>query len=717
MKKIALILALIVACVALSSCGVVIEMLDSMLEHPHEYVYSLEPGEDDGTFDIVGRCDYQYCENPTRVEKNVQVYVSSITIGNCLEAGSTVYSCDFEGKTYTYTMQTSTPGHRLCGLTIDKFYINGNMVDSSVPGITLANESAKCGSTAEASYLCEMCGEAQNVLAYVSHKGAWTLKSAPTCTADGKEEIAKCERCQLRVERLVPAYGHNYVERVENNADGSANIIYDCTVKGCSFAEQRISNVQGVSEVTRVEPTCTEAGRVVYSYTKDGVLETVALTKRPLEHTIGGIAASGVLNSDGTIDYGLTGVTVVNKAQIVCGNRTAGYYCCESCDTPVPTMVYIRPHTMEPAEKWTVISPTCQNRGTVTKECEYCTYQVTEFTSDGSLDQYHNILITSVSFDSRNIYATLTSGRCQNAGCDIYFTNASMDAGSYNCTNIKATCKEAGEITHNWTVNGVAVQYKTTDLKTDHMIKDKDGNVVPAWTLADENGYYDYALDAINLFAGGSISCGQTAAANYRCVVCDGVNAVTAIQHHKMVETATIAAGCTTNGYTLFKCALCGVQDSTTIPAGHSIGYEHNLENNTLTQKCTKNSGDCNYTPTVIDLSTGTLAIKRTIKASTCCEYGKAEYVFKHTTATGEKTITFVGQLGLSSHTIKDNSGKIVNAETLCDENGHYDSSLDSIKYFAGGSAPALGCTSTGYFLCESCGEPAMITVINKGND
>ena len=166
------------------------------------------------------------------------------------------------------------------------------------------------------------------------------------------------------------------------------------------------------------------------------------------------------------------------------------------------------------------------------------------------------------------------------------------------------------------------------------------------------------------------------------------------------------------------KCVLCGIQESETIAASHNIEYVHDLEKNTLSQRCTKQSSDCNFTATTIDLSNGNLALRRVVKASTCCEYGVAEYTFFYVTSSGENaTLNFTGSLELSSHTIRTNDGKIVSAETLCDVNGYYDSSLNALKYFAGSSAPSVGQTASGYFICESCGEPAMVTVINNGNN
>lgn len=712
MRKIAILLALVAMCAALTSCGIMIDMLDSMLEHEHGYTYTLEPGEEEGTFDLVGRCPYEYCENPiSYAAENVEV-TYTVLEGNCTDGSKVVYSYTFEGETYSYTMEKVGVGHKLCGLPIDRFYINGSMIDSSVPGVTIINEaSAKCGGTAEAFYTCDVCAKSQIVLAYVSHKGNWTLDTAPSCTVDGKEHI-NCERCQMLVERSVAAYGHNHEVTIQQNLDGTSNIIYSCTVSGCSNRNLRINSAEGVVEISRKEPSCTESGSIVYNYTKNGTAGTITMTKRPLEHTLGGTAVSSILNSDGTIDYGIVGVTVVNQSQLSCGKVASGHYCCDNCATLVPTTVYVRPHHIEPEKDWETIAPTCQRQGTITKSCKYCDYEITEYTKEPSLDKYHVMRWDFSNFNSTNIAATLTSGECLICGFDII--NAPMDAGSYNCTNVKATCTKAGEITHNWTVNGIAVQYITTNITTDHMITDNNGKNVPAWSIADENGYFDYALDSVHLFAGGSISCGETADGNYRCAVCKEVVVITVTKNHTMKEQSSIAATCTSNGYTIFKCTSCGVQDSTVILASHNIEYVHNLDNNTLTQRCTNKTGDCNYSETVINLSTGNLAIRRVIKTSTCCEYGSAEYTF---ISNDGRMINFVGKLDFSSHTIKDNSGKVVSADTLCDENGHYDSSLNAIRYFAGTSAPVLGQTASGYFICESCGEPVMVIVKNNGNN
>ncbi len=717
MKKIAILMAAALMCVALTSCSVMIEILDSMLEHPHEYTYTLEPGDEAGTFDLVGRCPYEYCENPTYTEKNVEVYISSAIEGNCLEGSKTVYSHDFEGGTVSYTLETAKGEHKLCGVPVSKFYINGSMIDSSVPGVTLASEAtAKCGGTADATYICDTCGATASILAYVSHKGVWSVTATPTCTTDGREVI-DCERCLTHVERTIEAYGHDHELSVVQNNDGTSNILCSCKVAGCSFKGLSFNNVQGVVEVSATEPTCTEPGSRVYNYTKNGELLGITITMRPLEHFLNGDVISASLNADGSLDYGIKGVSVINKNQLVCGNLTKGYYCCESCDTPVLTSVYVRPHTLESRENWIVTAPTCQSQGRVIKNCKYCDYKITETTSNEELGNYHSIEWT-VTMTGTDISAALSSGNCKNTGCTYSANAAPMDAGSYSCKSVSATCTKAGEILHSWTVNGAPVQYKTTNLTTGHMIADNDGNVVPVWSLADENGYFDYALDSIHLFAGGSISCGNTASANYRCAVCNEVSIVTAIQHHTMAEYSTVAPGCTTDGYKLLKCSSCGVQDSTLIPASHTLEYVHDIENNTLTYKCVKGSSDCTYSETTVNLSTGNLAVRRIITPSTCCEYGVAEYTFFYlpSGASESVSINFTGKLALSSHMMKDNSGNIVSADTLCDKNGYFDSSLNSVRYFAGGSAPAEGSTTLGYYKCEKCGEMVQITIKNNGN-
>jgi hypothetical protein len=290
-----------------------------------------------------------------------------------------------------------------------------------------------------------------------------------------------------------------------------------------------------------------------------------------------------------------------------------------------------------------------------------------------------------------------------------------MDSGSYSFTTESATCSQAGEITHTWTVDGIPVSYVTTNLKLEHAIRDNDGVLRPLWTLEDEDGNVDYALDAVTILSGNSIACGETKKASCSCENCGGLLLVMAKKYHDIQYVSRVEPTCTTDGRIISRCNSCGVTENKTIPASHTLEYVHNLSANTLTVKCAKSSSGCTYASKTIDLSRGTLVKIADVTSATCKIEGVAEYSFTYSENGESKTITFLGKTALTNHTIKDNNGNIISVDHACDSHGYFDSSFDAIKYFAGQGEPIIGSTGSGYYICEGCGGTMKVTVINTG--
>lgn len=712
MKRLAVFLTLaVVFCLSLTSCSVFIAMLDSMLEHEHSYTYTLIEGESEGTFDLRGVCAYEYCENPTFTKKNVQVYISSEEAGSCTEEGKIVYSHNIGGGTVSITVSSGKADHTIGGVPVGELTLEDGTLDSGISGVSIPDGS-ECESIVGGSYVCDGCGIEQSVSVYVSHKGNFSTVTKPTCTEEGREKL-DCLRCGKNVERSVDSLGHNYEVEMIPKADGLFDLLLICGEAGCASHNMTFEDVKNITLSSEKTPTCLNKGEKTYTYEKNGTTSSVTYTERKLPHRLNGADINSLLNSDGTLDFGAEGI-FADESALTCGKNADGHYRCDLCTKNIPITVYVRAHHIEESG-FSVIAPTCQADGQIIKECKYCSYKKTEIITRESPELYHNITASVVLPSSDTIAGALTTLMCTVDGCDVRFENAEMDNGSYSFVTENADCKTVGKIIHRWTVSGIPVEYVSENMTTDHILVDSSGKRICAFTIKDSDGNYDYNSGAVSLFAGGSISCGGTSMAFIDCVECGGVVMVTAIKHHNMQTQSRTEPTCKTNGKLTEKCSECGKTQVSDIPAAHTIENIHDYESGTLVTKCTRGASDCDYQQKTLDLSDGTLTVLRVISPSSCQHQGVAQYSFTYTDGGAEKTITFIGKLAVSDHFIKDNHGNVVCVDTLYDENGYLDSSLDSIEYFANSGNLAVGQTGNGYYICEECESLCRVTVINTG--
>lgn len=712
MKRLAIFFVVtVMLCLSLTSCSVFIAMLDSMLEHEHSYTYTLIEGESEGTFDLRGVCTYEYCENPTYTKKNVNVYISSEEAGSCTEEGKTVYSHNIGGVTVSITVSTGKADHTVGGVPVGDLTSEDGTLDSGIAGVRIPDGS-ECESIVSGSYVCGVCGVEQSASVYVSHRGSFTTTLEPTCTEEGRE-VLDCLRCGKRVECSVDSLGHKYKPDMIAKADGLFDFVLICGEAGCESHNMTFEGVKNITLSSEKAPTCLSKGEKTYTYEKDGTTSSITYSERKLSHRLNGSDINSLLNSDGSLDFGAEGV-FADESALACGECSDGYYSCDLCAKNIPITVYVRAHHIEESG-FSVIAPTCQADGRIIKECKYCSFEEIEIITRESPELYHNITAAVVLPSSDTIAGARTTVICAVDGCDVRFENAEMDKGSYSFVTENADCKTVGRITHRWTVGGIPVEYVTENMTTDHILLNSSGTRIPAWSIRDSDGNYDYNSGAVSLFAGGSISCGGTSMAFIDCVECGGVNMVTAIKYHKLQTQSRTEPTCKTNGKLTEKCSECGNTKVSDIPASHIIENIHDCESGTLVTKCTRGASDCDYQQKTLDLSDGTLTVLCVLSPSSCKLEGTAQYSFTYTDGDTEKTVTFVGKLPVSDHFIKDNNGDVVCVDTLCDENGYIDSSFESVRYFAGATEPELGKTQNGYYICEKCGQMCIITVINTG--
>lgn len=125
---------------------------------------------------------------------------------------------------------------------------------------------------------CFVCGHELNrenvALTALDHDwGDWTVKTAPTCTAEG-EETRACSRCDATESRTVAMLDHTRDEAVEENRveptcteTGSHDFVIYCAECGeeLSRTPEMIDALGHDYDAVVTDPTCTEGGYTTYT--------------------------------------------------------------------------------------------------------------------------------------------------------------------------------------------------------------------------------------------------------------------------------------------------------------------------------------------------------------------------------------------------------------------------------------------------------------------
>ncbi len=123
---------------------------------------------------------------------------------------------------------------------------------------------------------------------------------AATCTESGYERVV-CSCGEVKSEVYIPSLGHDYTSVVTKHATctESGSIKYTCTRCNSSYTVTTYSEHNYVSTV--IEPTCTEDGATVYTCTKCGDVNKVVI---PAEHDyVAEVTKKATRTEDGEIKY------------------------------------------------------------------------------------------------------------------------------------------------------------------------------------------------------------------------------------------------------------------------------------------------------------------------------------------------------------------------------------------------------------------------------
>ena len=250
----------------------------------------------------------------------------------CTEAGEAIYTCSICGDTKTEAVEAL--GH----LEADDIW-----------------EEPTCTEPGTKDIICDRCGEileSDVPVAPLGHTSRnYTKYKEPTCTEPG-EAAGVCSRCGLNFDDVLPALGHDFVQRV---------IAASCTAGGveitvCSRCEE-VSKAHFLPatghrfKATVKEATCTEKGYTAYVCENCG-------------HSYTEEQSAALGHKYATTSYDAT-----------CTRSGYTYYKCERCKNAYYGMFEIAEgHDYNYKGGKTVISPTSVKVGYTLYKCKNCDY-------------------------------------------------------------------------------------------------------------------------------------------------------------------------------------------------------------------------------------------------------------------------------------------------------------------------------------------------------
>lgn len=547
--------------------------------HEHKFDYSLELV--NGKFNLNGKCSAEGCDEPELLIKNVDAKVESTKPASCTAKGEVVYAYTHDGKTVKYTVYSDKTQHMLGGKTKDEFDNPDGTVNYDVEGIKIGvNVSYVCEGTVKGHFVCDGCNQLVSVDVYKPSHTAYDKVITPaTCTSAQKVQTV-CSDCGETLSDVFSKGNpepHNY--KYSLNASKLSAV---CQNGACQ--DKYETTVTNLTVKKEIPATCKDFALITYTATAaDGktVEFTISGTEK-LNHTLNGVDATSLTNSDGTYDYRTEGIQrFATSAALNCGDIGSGYYTCEKCAETVRVTIKKPPHQAYLSLGSDLVKPTFETPGIIYTMCknEGCDLRMNEELPIVVIGEGGNAIITTPATDSEAGLAQYTYttklGLVAVIENVIYSAPLGHNYGEYTAVPggaegtyiVSATCKNedcndpelsivvsdvvpVGETAPNCTF-GTTTYYKgkTSDgsdfeyhiVGTDiddgaHMF-----NGVFASTLANPDGSFNYDIEGIKLFDGG-VSCGGTANGYYVCEACreggkGGVVLVSVVKPHDLEQS------------------------------------------------------------------------------------------------------------------------------------------------------------------------------------
>ena len=449
------------------------------------------------------------------------------SLSNVASEGSTEYSFNVGLGAVAHTL----PDGRACE---DIAY---NLSDPAVAEMIkeLHPYIATCEQPGEGYFECAACGE--SVLVATTREHVYDLnadttvpKSEPTCEEAGSAEVY-CEGCKKNVLVSVPAIGHDY--EYELRKEGEELRLYAaCRREGCGeFFDTAVE-----CEWESTPATCTEKGKIVYSYLPEGETEPVTYTEEIacIPHTINGVLhTAGKAYNVSDPEEG-NGIIEFYGETATCTENGRGYYVCDVCDRPV-LVATMREHVYDLNADTTHLQsePTCEGAGSAEVYCEGC--KNTIIVTLPALGHTYEYEVGTDEDNNKYIV-----GICTVCGAETekeYFNNYKIES-----MTIPTCCKE-GELIYVYTMAD-GTEYKET------VVLEKTGHILGGKQLPANKTLFNMATEGKGVVETVKSTCQENGRGYYICEFCQETILVETETSHSLVYDTSMAD----EGYLLVRC-------------------------------------------------------------------------------------------------------------------------------------------------------------------
>ncbi|MDD6021491.1 MAG: InlB B-repeat-containing protein [Oscillospiraceae bacterium] len=480
-----------------------------------------------------------------------------------------------------------------CGQLMETEIINPNDNHTWEAKTAAGSGCLKSGYTYEE---CSVCGAIRNISVSdaADHEYEQRTAKEATCTANGKIEIY-CTTCKEVVKTIdVPALGHDFggtPETIKPTCQTGGSVTFTCQRDGCDATlEKTLEKIPHDYQYDKsVAATCTNSAYDLYKCANCGATYT-KITGNAADHTFVADAehpdVAATCTTAGhvyrkcsecgkTYDYvvpatghSYTGEVTQNKT---CTKPEITTYTCSACGDSY-TVITAVPTGEHSWSEWEVTTPaTSTTAGEEKRTCSVCGLVET-----APIPATGNHIMEEVTGE----YVAPT---CTTAGKRVFRCTVHEDcSANYNIElaplghqakleHQDATCNRAGYSKIVCTRDGCGLTLEETTIPAlKHSYVEVGTRVEPT---CKDNGTIYYECE----------NCGATT-----------TSSIAATGAHKLVVKETVAATCTTQGYTLYECAYgCGYtcKNDLTGLADHTIARSEV----TVEPTCTGSGYKTNY--------------------------------------------------------------------------------------------------------------------------
>ena len=651
-------------------------------------------------------CGDSYTEEVDATGHN---YKADVIKPTCTEDGYTKHTCSRCGNTYT-DAKTNKLGHiwdagkvtkaascteegvRTFTCTRDGSHTRTERIAANGHKYVAKVNAASCTKGGNTTYECSACGSSlvKNQTNARGHAfGEWTVTTAPTCLAKGKE-TRTCLHCNMAETRDVDALGHVFGEWIQTTAPA-------CQVKGqemrkcprCNTTETRdVDALQHNYDESVIEPTCEDQGFTTYSCALCGDTYTDTFVDA-LGHDWGDWKdetetrhAAYCTKDSSHIKYEKHNFVLNTEITTHETEEDDGSYVyeCSVCGRKKEETVPATGHTCSWVKTERTVAPTCTEQGYTEYVCSENEQHIKNDDFVEALGHDYTAVVTEPTCKTGG-YTTHTCSRCSDKYVDS--KTVATRHNYVSAVTTPATCKAAGVMTYTC---ACGAGYTKPIPQTEH-------NYVPIVTgpKCGAAGYTTYTCP----------DCGSSYKGSY----------TDALGHNWNAGAVTTAATCTNEGVKTYKCTSCSVTKTEPVPVnGHTYGATVTMSNCTTGGKTVYTCSVCNDKFTANETAALGHKYDAVVTAPTCTADGYTTNTCSRcgdTYTSGE--INKLGHnFGAWTQTTEPTclaKGKDTRSCSRCDATETRDVNALGHNYNAEMTMPT--CTADGYttYTCSRCGD------------